>query len=57
MPPDVRVTIGAGYDLRAQMSKLSDDETLQVKRGPVEAYGAENDVTSSSFVARPGARM
>ena len=45
---DVRVTNIAPGTIRAQMSKLSDDETLQVKAALQEAYGvSENDVTSS----------
>ena len=45
---DVRVTNIAPGTVRAQMSKLSDDETLQVKAALQEAYGvSENDVTSS----------
>ncbi len=45
---DVRVTNIAPGTIRAQMSKLSDDETLQVKSALQEAYGvSENDVTSS----------
>ena len=45
---DVRVTNIAPGTIRAQMSKLSDDETLQVKKALQEAYGvSENDVTSS----------
>ena len=45
---DVRVTNIAPGTIRAQMSKLSDDETLQVKAALQEGYGvSENDVTSS----------
>lgn len=45
---DVRVTNIAPGTIRAQMSKLSDDETLQVKVALQEGYGvSENDVTSS----------
>ncbi len=45
---DVRVTNIAPGSIRAQMSKLSDDETLQVKAALQEGYGvSENDVTSS----------
>ena len=45
---DVRVTNIAPGTIRAQMSKLSDDETLQVKTALQEGYGvSENDVTSS----------
>ena len=45
---DVRVTNIAPATIRAQMSKLSDDETLQVKAALQEGYGvSENDVTSS----------
>ena len=44
---DVRVTNIAPGTIRAQMSKLSDDETLQVKAALQEGYGvSENDVTS-----------
>ena len=45
---EVRVTNIAPGTIRAQMSKLSDDETLQVKNALQEAYGvSEQDVTSS----------
>ena len=45
---DVRVTNIAPGTIRAQMSKLSDDETLQVKAALQKGYGvSENDVTSS----------
>ena len=45
---EVHVTNIAPGTIRAQMSKLSDDETLQVKKALQEAYGvSENDVTSS----------
>ena len=45
---EVHVTNIAPSTIRAQMSKLSDDETLQVKKALQEAYGvSENDVTSS----------
>ncbi|OFL19307.1 preprotein translocase subunit SecF [Rothia sp. HMSC069C03] len=45
---DVRVTNIAPGTIRAQMSKLNDDETLQVKAALQEGYGvSENDVTSS----------
>jgi len=45
---DVRVTNIAPGTIRAQMSKLSDDETQQVKAALQEGYGvSENDVTSS----------
>ena len=45
---DVRVTNIAPGTIRGQMSKLSDDETLQVKAALQEGYGvSENDVTSS----------
>lgn len=45
---DVRVTNIAPGTIRVQMSKLSDDETLQVKAALQEGYGvSENDVTSS----------
>ena len=45
---DIRVTNIAPGTIRAQMSKLSDDETLQVKAALQEGYGvSENDVTSS----------
>lgn len=45
---DVRVTNIADNTVRAQMSQLSDDETLAVKSALQEAYGVtENDVTSS----------
>ncbi len=45
---DVRVTNIAPGTIRAQMSKLSDDATLQVKAALQEGYGvSENDVTSS----------
>lgn len=45
---DVRVTNIADNTVRAQMSQLSDDETLAVKTALQEAYGvSENDVTSS----------
>ena len=45
---DVRVTNIAPGTIRAQMSKLSDDETLQLKAALQEGYGVtENDVTSS----------
>ena len=44
----VHVTNIAPGTIRAQMSKLSDNETLQVKKALQEAYGvSENDVTSS----------
>ena len=45
---EVHVTNIAPGTIRAQMSKLSDDETLQVKKALQEAYGVSaNDVTSS----------
>lgn len=45
---EVHVTNIAPSTIRAQMSKLSDNETLQVKKALQEAYGvSENDVTSS----------
>ena len=45
---DVRVTNIAPGTIRAQMSKLSDNETLSVKKALQDAYGvSENDVTSS----------
>lgn len=45
---DVRVTNIADQTVRAQMSQLSDDETLAVKNALQNAYGVtENDVTSS----------
>lgn len=45
---EVHVTNIAPGTIRAQMSKLSDNETLQVKKALQEAYGvSENDVTSS----------
>lgn len=45
---DVRVTNIAPGTIRAQMSKLSEDETLQVKAALQKGYGvSENDVTSS----------
>lgn len=45
---DVHVTHIAPGTVRAQMSKLSDEETLKVKKALQDAYGvSENDVTSS----------
>lgn len=45
---DVRVTNIADNTIRAQMSQLTDDETLAVKSALQNAYGVtENDVTSS----------
>lgn len=45
---DVRVTNIASGTVRAQMSKLSDEETVKVRHALQGAYGvSENDVTSS----------
>lgn len=45
---DVRVNNIADQTVRAQMSQLTDDETLAVKAALQQAYGVtENDVTSS----------
>ncbi len=47
---DVRVTNIAANTVRAQMSQLSDDETLAVKEALQQAYGVGQDDVTSSYV-------
>ncbi len=47
---DVRVTNIAANTVRAQMSTLSDDETLAVKHALQDAYGVSDQDVTSSFV-------
>ena len=47
---DVRVTNIAPGTMRAQMSTLSDDETLKVKQALQDGYGVTSDDVTSSFV-------